>query len=73
MKACLLLQVFGYGQGGAGKSTALGMRAIFAGGLFQQCITTVWQVWTTRRIVTQNNQLQGLRCAIQCNGITTGP
>jgi hypothetical protein len=37
------LQVFAYGQAGSGKTSALGMGRIFAGGLFQKTITAVWQ------------------------------
>lgn len=39
----MLLQVFAYGQSGAGKTSALGMGRVFADGLFQKTISAVWK------------------------------
>ena len=35
--------MFAYGQSGAGKTSTLGIGRVFAGGLFQQAITAIWQ------------------------------
>ena len=68
------LQVFAYGQTGAGKTSVLGMGRVFAGGLFQRAIASVWEELAGQRdgctvtleatfVELHNNQIRDLLAA----------